>query len=223
MSTARRNFDGLARIYRVLEFLAFGRDLERARFCHLAELRDCREILVLGEGDGRCLAQLVRLAPASHVHCIDASAGMLTRAAARLTDDSVRARVSFEHADALTCVLPAAHYDAVVTLFFLDCFTPENAAALITRISASLRPDARWVFADFSLPVRGWARWRAQLWLTGLYAFFRWRTGLAARALPPSEALLVTAGWRERHRTTLQHGLLTSAVFRREDSAPVAG
>src|SRR5690349_4974913 len=117
------SFDRLARIYQPLERLAFGRDLERARFCFLDELRDCRSILLLGEGDGRSLARLTRLAPRAEFHCIDGSARMLRRAAARLDEaPDVSRRVRFEQADILNTPLEAERYDGITTFFFLDCF-----------------------------------------------------------------------------------------------------
>lgn len=212
--TPRVSFDRLARPYRLLEYLAFGRDLERARFTHLPRLRDCRSILVLGEGDGRCLEQLVTAAPAARVDCLDLSPAMLDRAAARLAGRAAATRVSFRQADLLAVDLPAAHYDAVVTCFFLDCFTATQAEAVMTRIRGSLRPGALWLWADFAVPPAGPARWRAQLWLALLYAFFRQATGLPVRALPPVEPLLAAAGWEPVAELSLQHGLVRSAVFR---------
>jgi ubiquinone/menaquinone biosynthesis C-methylase UbiE len=214
--TQTANFDRLARIYRAIEFAAFGADLERARFCFLDRLSGCREILVLGEGDGRCLERLARLAPAANFHCVDASAAMLARARARVDGLNVNRRLTFTQADARSLVLRPGHYDAVVTCFFLDCFPPEPAAALVARVAASLRPGALWLFADFVLPPRGWTRWRARLWLAVLYAFFRWTTGLSARALPPSEALLAAAGFRVVASRDFQRGLLRSAVLKRD-------
>ena len=67
MESAPANFDRLAGIYRLLEFLAFGRDLERARFRLLETLAECHSVLVLGEGDGRCLARLARVAPEARI------------------------------------------------------------------------------------------------------------------------------------------------------------
>jgi ubiquinone/menaquinone biosynthesis C-methylase UbiE len=207
-----RGFDRLARIYRVLEYGAFGRDLERARFCFLEKLRDCRAILVLGEGDGRCLEQLVRVAPAAHIDCLDLSSGMLARAEARLPA-TARARVTFRQADLLTAALPEKNYDAVVTLFFLDCFTTEQTADIVHRITASLRPGARWLWADFALPPRGLARLRARVWLAVLYAFFRWQTALSARALPPAEELIAAAGFTREAERVFQRALVRSTVF----------
>ena len=212
MSTAR-NFDRLAPIYRVLEYGAFGRDLERARFCFLEKLRDCRAILVLGEGDGRCLEQLVRVAPGAHIDCLDLSQAMLARAEARLPVEA-RARVAFRQADLLTTALPEKNYDAVITLFFLDCFTAEQTADIVHRIAASLRPGARWLWADFAQPRRGWNRWRARASLRVLYAFFRWQTGLAARALPPAEEILDRAGFAREADREFQGGFVRSALYR---------
>lgn len=214
MST-RVSFDGLARAYRLLEFLAFGRDLERARFAHLARLRECRSILVLGEGDGRCLERLVAAAPRAHVDCLDLSPAMLARAAARLAGSDAAARVTFRQADLLAADLRPAHYDAVVTCFFLDCFTARQAESVMTRITGSLRPGAQWLWADFHVPAAGFARWRARIWLGVLYAFFRWSTGIETRELPPVEPRLAAGGWVPVAELTLQRGLLRSVAFAR--------
>jgi ubiquinone/menaquinone biosynthesis C-methylase UbiE len=207
------NFDRLAGGYRALEFLAFGRDLERARTAYVERLAGCREILVLGEGDGRYLARLVQVAPAARIHCVDASAAMLARACARLSRTPARERVTFERADAFSLRLAPGRYDAVATLFFLDCFPADHVATLIDRVRAGLRPDALWAWADFAVPPRGWARWRARATLAVLYAFFRWQTGLAARELPPAEELLQRAGFRPVAEREFQGGLLRSALF----------
>jgi ubiquinone/menaquinone biosynthesis C-methylase UbiE len=207
-----RSFDRLARVYRGLEYLAFGRDLERARFCFLDKLHDRRKILVLGEGDGRCLVQLIRAAPAADIDCLDFSPAMLAQAAARLPPEA-RERVIFRCADLLSAQLPPAHYDAVVTLFFLDCFTPGQAADIVRRVTVSLQSGARWLWADFALPPHGVARLRARAWLALLYMFFRWQTGLPARMLPPAEALIAAAGFMRAEMREFQCGFVRSAVF----------
>ncbi|HEX3728751.1 MAG TPA: class I SAM-dependent methyltransferase [Opitutaceae bacterium] len=210
---AAPNFDRLAGIYRLLEFSAFGRSLEKARFAFLGRLAECREILVLGEGDGRCLARLVRAAPSARIRCVDASAAMLARAAAHLSPEE-RDRVRFERADAFAADLPAEKYDAVLTLFFLDCFPAPRADELVARIRGALRPGAAWLWADFRVPERGLARWRARASLPLLYLFFRWQTGLAARELPPAEALLAQAGLACEAQAEFQDGFVRSAIWR---------
>lgn len=206
-----RSFDRLVGLYRPLELLAFGHDLERARFTWLPELRDCRRILVLGDGDGRGLARLAGLAPAAAIDSFDLSAAMLARARQRV--GSAADRIQFRQADLRRAELPARHYDAVVTCFFLDCFDETEIEPVIARIAASLQPGARWLWSDFVLPPRGPARWRARVWLATMYFFFRWQTGISASELPPSEALIAAAGFRPRATCTWQWGMLRSTVF----------
>ena len=210
------NFDRLARIYRVLEYVAFGRDLERARFHFLSELANSRQILVLGEGDGRCLERLVEIAPAACIHCYDASPAMLACSDARLSRRDVRSRVTFHHADVLQMNFDPERYDAVVTMFFLDCFSPAQVTTLVAKVTPCLKASGLWLFADFVLPRQGAARWRAHVWLTVLYRFFRWQTGLATQSLPPSEEILRSQGLHRIAIRDFQGGLVRSAVYERD-------
>jgi SAM-dependent methyltransferase len=217
--SAARTFDRLARIYRPLEYLAFGRDLERARFAHLSRLRDCGNILVAGEGDGRCLERLLSAAPRARIECLDISAAMLAAAKARLAGRADADRVAFRHADLLTTDLPAAAYDAAVTFFFVDCFTAGQADDVLRRIHDSLRPGALWLWADFALPNAGLARLRARIWLAVLYAFFRWQTSLSARELPPMERFFQHAGYEALADSLWQKGLVRSVAWRKVEKS----
>lgn len=209
------NFDPVARVYRWLEYAAFGRLLERVRFRQLARLSDRREILLLGDGDGRALQRILTMAPSSRIVSVDASAVMLRLAAGRVPHAD-RHRVRFVHADARTLTLPAGAHDAVVTQFFLDCFTPGDVTSLVKRLTATTTANCLWVFADFALPARGVRRIAARGVIAALYAFFRWRTGLAARELPPSEQTIREAGFQPVEEATFAGGLLRSVVFERK-------
>ncbi len=208
----RANFDSLARGYSTFEWLAFGRGLERARFCLLDHLRDCRDILLLGDGDGRCLAQLAKIAPNARLHYVDASPAMLARAKSRLNEPE-HARVTFTCADVFRWNPPLTSYDAIVTLFFLDCFSEADVKALVSKVQPALRPGAHWLWADFVLPARGMARWRAQAWLCVMYTFFRWQTGLTTRVLPASEKILGAANWQPLAAQEFHGIFVRSAVF----------
>jgi SAM-dependent methyltransferase len=209
------SFDRLARWYRLTEYLAFGRDLERTRYEFLGRLAGRSEILLLGEGDGRCAERLSALVPGARITCVDSSPGMIALASQRVARSGARGRVEFECADILDFNARGRTFDAVATLFFLDCFSPEEAARVVSHVGVSLRPGALWLFSDFVLPEGGLARLRARAWLWVLYAFFRWETGLAVSALPPSEEILGRAGWTRLASRDRQSGLLRSAVFGR--------
>lgn len=206
------SFDSVARIYRWLEYAAFGGALQRARVAHLGHLRRCADILVLGDGDGRCVSAILRAAPFARIECIDNSQTMIDLATRRLSVAD-RRRVTFTRADARTVDVGQRTFDAVVTMFFLDCFVDRDVEALIARLRPQLRHGALWLFADFAIPARGLARWHAQFVVGGLYLFFRLATGLEARALPASEAHLLAAGFRCTEVTTARAGLIRTTVY----------
>jgi SAM-dependent methyltransferase len=213
-------FDRLSRCYRALEFAAFGRDLERARFEFLDRLASSRDVLLLGEGDGRCAARLASLAPVARIRCVDSSRTMIERASRRVAGSGAGHRVSFECSDALLLAPEPGSFDAVATFFFLDCFNEARVESIVARMGAALRPGAVWLFADFVVPARGIARLRACAWLRILYCFFRFATGLRASALPPSEEVLARAGWARIACRDFQRGMIRSAVYAR---APCVG
>lgn len=211
-----RSFDRLARAYRALEFLAFGADLERARFRHLSFLRDCRSILIAGEGDGRCLERLVPLAPQARITCVDISAGMIARARDRVAAvPGALPRVEFVQADVRAWLPPAGPFDAVVTFFVLDCFGTKECEAIVSRWAPVVAPDGWWLWADFVEPASGWRRWRARIWLRLLYTFFRWQTGIEVGALPPAEEIIRGHEFATVAESTRQQGLVRSVAFRR--------
>lgn len=227
--SASRGFDRLARVYRLLEFAAFGRDLERTRFALLDRLAACREILVLGEGDGRCLQRLLELAPAARVDCVDFSTAMLARARRRLAAPAL-GRTRFLQIDVLVGELPSGPssgpsiggYDAVVTQFFLDCFTDAQLATLVPRIAQRLRPGASWLWADFAVPAHGWRRWYARCWLLVLHAFFAWQTSVSARSLPAAEQRIEDAGFARAEERVLRGGMLRCALYLAQPRSPEA-
>ncbi len=213
-SAAPVDYGRLARIYRPLEYLAFGRSLEAARFCFLDRLGDRRHVLVFGEGDGRCLARLLRLYPALPVTCVDVSARLIRRAASRV-GPAVRRRVRFIQADARAYAPPPATFDAVITQFFFDNLEALETGRVIERIRPALRPGACWLWADFHIPERGpLARWRARAWMALLYGFFGLTLGLTVRELPPAEDLIQAAGFAVAERRSFQHGLVRSTLLR---------
>jgi cyclopropane fatty-acyl-phospholipid synthase-like methyltransferase len=215
MSNGSSGFDRLPRWYRALERLAFGGDLERARFAFLGRLAGCRDVLLLGEGDGRFAARLAAAAPGARIHCVDSSRGMIERASRRIAAAGAGDRVTFECADALSFSPAPESFDGAATLFFLDCFDAAGVASIVARAGVALRPGAPWLFADFVLPPRGPSRVRARAWLWVLYAFFRHAALLRVSELPPSEDILSRAGWARTAFRDLQLGMIRSAVFER--------
>jgi ubiquinone/menaquinone biosynthesis C-methylase UbiE len=221
------NCDPIARWYRWLEYIGFGRELERRRIAFLGDISDARKVLVLGEGDGRFLVRLFEQTiqkpmkerpmsewPGVEIHYVDLSLRMLELARKRLeaaghTGDAI----TFQQANALTILLPRAQYDLIVTHFFLDCFNEAEAAKLVQNISDAALPHARWLISEFRQSEVGWRAAWAWLWLRLLYLFFRVTTGLETTRLIDHHGLLLRTGFRLSRAETARFGLLVSELW----------
>ena len=213
MTTTQPNFDHIARPYRWLEYLTLGRALEHCRLHYLPSLLKRKRALVLGDGDGRFLAQLLAQNPHLHADAIDTSAAMLhllrQRCEALATNASTRLKT--HQASALTCPLDPP-YDLIVTHFFLDCLTQPELNTLITRIAPTLTAGALWLISDFRIPP-GPLRLPAKLLIRSLYLAFRLLTGLRTTRLPDHATPLTQAGvTRIAHQHRLA-GLLTTELW----------
>jgi ubiquinone/menaquinone biosynthesis C-methylase UbiE len=212
--TPRPHFDKLAPAYQTLERFTFGGLLHWCRTAHLEQLRECRRALVLGDGDGRFLADLLRVNPKVEVDSLDISEGMIALARLRIaTIPGAASRVRFVVADARTDPLPATGYDLVVTNFFLDCFRPAELATVVRRVAEVCAPNAMWVDGDFRLPPVGWKRFAAKFLLTAMYGFFGIATRLQARQLTDPGPLLVAEGFSLNDEVSRLRGFLSARLW----------
>lgn len=199
------NCDKFARWYALAEHLAFWRALERRRNCFLVNVHDVRQVLVLGDGDGRALVELLRACPDAQVEYIDLSVRMLEIAQRRVgaTD-----RVQWAVANALNTSYPAAHYDLIVTHFFLDCLDAAQVNTLVERLVKAMQPGGRWLVSEFRAEA-AWSKAVVRL----LYLFFRMMTGLGVTRLPEYRTILGKNGFVLVKRQTALHGLLASELW----------
>ncbi len=210
------SFDILAPHYRWMEFVLAGEKLQRCRTAFLDEILTARNILLLGEGHGRCLVECRRRFPDARITCVDSSEPMLDQARRRLIRHDLETnRVEFVHADVLHWT-PAGHtYDLIVTNFFLDCFRAEQLEQIISRLTVATTPDANWLIADFQTASTGLKRIRSRVILWTMYAFFRAVTRLPAKKLTEPDSYLERAGFALHRRTETEWGLLLSDWWRR--------
>ena len=76
--------DPIARYYRWLEMFTFGSVLHKARNRWIDRIAPPKRALVLGQGDGRFVCQLLRVHGEARVDCVDASGRMLEIARQRV-------------------------------------------------------------------------------------------------------------------------------------------
>jgi ubiquinone/menaquinone biosynthesis C-methylase UbiE len=208
------NFDRLAPIYEPLERLTYGGLLHWCRTAHLDGLGECRRALVLGDGDGRFLVDLLRAHPTITVDSCDISSGMMALARRRVARVSgAVGRVRFVVADARATPPPSTGYDLVVTNFFLDCFPPTELAAVIRNVALACAPSAVWVDGDFRLPLSGWVRPVARLCLAAMYAFFRLTTRLTAGHVTDPAPLQAAEGFALIDEVSRLRGFLSARLW----------
>jgi ubiquinone/menaquinone biosynthesis C-methylase UbiE len=206
------NCDGIARWYRTLEYLVFGRALERRRLEYLNDIADARRVLILGDGDGRFTAEFVRRNGEATVEVVDLSAGMMAMARERMGGGSRNVR--FRVGDARSISFEGT-YDLVVTHFFLDCFGSDELPALIARVAERCDDGARWVISEFGLPERGVGRIAARMLVRFMYFCFWLTTGLNVKQLPDYASALEEKGFRVVRRRAVLGGLLVSEIRER--------
>src|SRR5690242_3516292 len=137
------SFDVLAPHYRWMEFILAGEKLHRCRTAFLDKVPDAKNILLLGEGHGRCLVECRRRFPCAKITCVDASESMLVQARRRLARHNLEsANVEFIHANVLDWPPTEERHDLIVTHFFLDCFRPDQLEQIIFNIAAAATPGA---------------------------------------------------------------------------------
>ena len=210
-------FDKLAGVYRWLEYATFGPLLQRTRVQFVPALHGAQRVLVLGDGDGRFCAQLLRHLPQARVVAVDTSEAMLLRMETRAKQSGVQQRLTTVHTDARE-TLPPGPFHAVCTHFFLDCLAQGEVAGLVERVRRQYAP-ADWLISEFAIPP-GAARWPAWLVVRALYAAFRLLTGLRTQHLPDHAAVLRSNGFALRKCHTRIFGLLRAECWQAADALP---
>lgn len=204
------NFNRLARTYRWMELASFGPWLWRCRCAFLDQLGASGSALVIGDGDGRFTARLLKKNSSVQIDAVDASRAMLAVLARHAGDSSARVRLHFADARHWQSSTP---YDLIVTHFFLDCLTTEEATSLALRLRACAAPDAQWLVSEFAIP-KGWFGWLvARPLVAALYFAFRLLTGLSVRRLPDYRSSLAEAGFALTQQREWLGGLLLSELW----------
>ena len=210
------NFDRLAAHYHWMEKLFAGGLMQRCRTTFLPHTKNCRHALLVGEGTGKFLVELLRANPRIQITCVEQCEGMIQRARQRLTREQLDgSRIRFQQMDVLHWTPPTRKFDLVVTNFFLDCFRAEQLQKLIPLLAGSATAQAIWLLADFRVPERGWRRWRAGAILASLYLFFKLMTSLSASWLTPPDNLLKNAGFKLSDRRLFNFGFAHADLWSR--------
>ena len=192
-----------------MEYLTFGRSLERCRFCFLPLLTGSRNALLLGDGDGRFAARLLRAAPEAHVTAVDCSTAMLQALCRRCAQPDRVTALCVNVATAFIEVPEGETFDVVASHFFLDCLTTTQVETLAGQVKLLLSPGARWIISEFRVP-SGIMRLPSLALVRLLYAAFRLLAKLRIQHLPDHRHVLQQSGFACTQRRHFLCGLLTA-------------
>jgi 2-polyprenyl-3-methyl-5-hydroxy-6-metoxy-1,4-benzoquinol methylase len=216
------NFDRVAGWYSAIEFLTAGSLIQQCRIAHLNTLRDCERILILGEGNGRFLEALMTVNPTASVEVIESSRKMIQLAQQRLTRSGFPLEnIHFTLKDVRDWLPEKQVYDAIVSHFFLDCFTRPELECLVPHLATAASEDCVWLQSDFTVPAGTFRRIRAQLILWTMYRFFRSSVSLSADKLSNPSEMLRSGGFELEARTNRSWGLLNCDLWIKSSHSPV--
>lgn len=211
------SFDRLAPYYRWMEHVLAGEKLQRCRTAFIDRIRNHQDILILGPGAGRFVAELAAANTAGRITCLDSSLSMLQSTRELLLGQGLfSTRIDLQHRDILQWTPPRTRFDAIISHFFLDCFTLDQLKEIIKQVASSAQPDALWLLADFNEPASGLSKWRARAILWTMYRFFRLITRLPARHLSSPDLLLRNNGFELRERRFADWNLMHTDLWQRK-------
>lgn len=208
-----RNFDFVAPVYPLLERASFGDALNQARRAFLARAARADRILLIGEGNGRFLADLLREKTGGHITVVDSSPKMLSLLQRRTRYVQRRTDLRVVCADFLTWDGgESSSFDAIVTHFFLDLFRPDSQRRVVSRITDLAKPRALWSNVDYRLGKSDWQhRWVD--WLQ--YRFDALFSGVEAdRHYDPSSHLKEFGWLLDEERTFCADNVTAQALSR---------
>lgn len=185
-SATSSGFDLLAPWYDLLLKLPPGNSIKKSQYHFIDQLPYCEKVLIIGEGTGSFLKEILLRKKAGKVWVVDSSPMMARVAKKKLHDlpESEKAKVSFITSSFQEFFLDQK-FDLIVTNFFLDLFTEQSVRTMGWKIRGILGSNGIWYFTDFHSQYSdlkyGWLK---KKYISFLYFFFRKVTGIEGRRLP---------------------------------------
>ena len=212
-----KGFDRLAPVYDLGSRLFFGRSLLRSQTFFLNELTRPQTVLILGGGTGRILIELERTHPGARIWYVDISEKMLERAGRLFKQQFPDRPGSVEFICGSAETIPeACSFDLILTPYVLDCIPQAELLPLMSRLNAKLKPEGRWIFADFNVPRQAAMAFFSRLTIRLLYLFFTLVCGLGIRKLPDFAGAFAALHLVREKEAFFLGGMLTAKVYRRK-------
>jgi len=205
----KRSYDTIAFIYDRLARLVFGSTLIRAQqYLLVNTISPGGSILIVGGGTGWILEEITFIqASGLNITYVDASAKMVALAKKRNTGAN---KVTFIALPIQQVVIDDV-YDIVLTPFFFDNFTNEDAQEIFSSIDRSMNRGGVWLYCDFNKTTVFWQKTVLKI----MYFFFRISCGIKTDKLPDMGSCFAKHGYQLKNQKTFLNGFINAAVYTR--------
>lgn len=178
------NFDKVAPYYSLLEKLTFGNNLHDARLAFVPKLTKAKNILLIGEGRGRLLNEILKHNSLANITIVESSRAMISEMK-KLPKVKNVSSIKFEN----LCFFHFStqeRFDAICTCFFWDCFKEKEVKTGVDKVNKLLEANGLWINVDFKSPINGGnvEKFAHCLLIKLLYEFFRISCGVMVNKLP---------------------------------------
>lgn len=205
------NYNIIAPYYDRLSKLIYGNAIVNAQQYVVNFIIPGSAFLIVGGGTGWILEEISK----RHTNGL---AITYVEISEKMMELSRRRNIANNHVDFTTGpiqdVLLDGRYDAVITPFLLDNFSPVTTMAVFKKIHSVLRPSGYWFFCDFQLS-RKHRLWQKPL-LKLMYLFFRSVCNIEANSLPDTASMFDKYGYKEIAYKNFFHRFIQSVVYQKQ-------
>lgn len=176
------SFDQIAHFYNIGENVFFGNQLNLARTVFIDDLINSRSVLLLGEGKGNFLQELLAVNMNCSVTIVDSSARMIRYQKSKVSKANYD-RVNF-NCVTIETFSTNQKFDLICSFFFWDCFTVQQINQLVPSCSTLLLTKGLWINCDF-IDLMNFRNYIPYFKIRLLYLFFHLTTGIRAWRVEP--------------------------------------
>jgi ubiquinone/menaquinone biosynthesis C-methylase UbiE len=213
------NYDSIAKYYDRIHHLFFGQSEMSAQVEMLDYIRPGSRVLILGGGTGWILEKISAIYPEGlQITYVESSLKMVEYSKTRNWREN---RVDFVQATVEDWLKegkrgePGDSYQCILTGFFFDNFTGEQATQLVGLMTPLLKERGYWLDADFYYPRGRDKLWQAIL-LRVMYVSARLICGVEAKRLPDMGSIFPAAGYVPVHTSFHYQRFIRSVVYQKQ-------
>lgn len=205
-------FDRLAPFYDFVVWVVFGKRLSRFADAAISSLHHSKNCLIVGGGSGEIIRQCFEQAISEQYFYAELSAKMIQRAKSRFMDEEL-SKIKF--GNDWESLIGSQKLDLVIFPFVLDCLTQTNVEKFIKALRPKLDSNAQILIIDFhELKANGsFTRNLKNAFISLLYFFFRFATGIEAKSLPNINRVMIDNAFQVTESKSILDGWITAQYF----------